>query len=158
MPRSPRAQSLLLAAFTGLLLVTGAAFVSTFGSQLTWQQRDAVDVSVDEYAVHDGETPTVTVRLTVTNPLDRPVEVSDSELVVFEGGEPHVEGARLTTPRTSSVPDTTVPAGGERTVTATMDVAEGGTERARAAVDGGSATVSGVLRVRLLGREFSVDV
>lgn len=158
MPRSPRAQSLLLAAFAALLLVTGAAFASTFGSQLTWQQRDAVDVSVDEYAVTDGEEPTVTVRLTVRNPLDRPVEVSDSELVVYRGTKPYGDDDRLTAPRTSSVSDTPVPAGGERTVTATMAVLDGGTERARAAVDDGSATVSGVLRVRLLGREFSVDV
>lgn len=157
MPRSPRAQSLLLAALAVLVLVSGAAFASTFGAQLTWQQRDTVATSVDGYAVGDG-TPAVRVRLTVENPLDRSIEVGNAELVVYEGEAPFDDGERLTVPRSSSVSDTTVPAGGERTVTVTARVAADAADRVRAAVANGSATASGVVEVRLAGREFSVDV
>lgn len=159
MPRSPRAQSSLLAAFAVLLLLTGGAFAPTFGAQLTWQQRDAVGVSVEDYTVRtDGESPTMRVRLAVDNPLDRAVEVSDPSVVVYEGEPPFEDDRQLTVPRTASVPDTTVPAGGERTVTLTATVAENGTERARAAVEAGNASASGILEARLVGREFSVDV
>lgn len=161
MPRSPRAQSLLLATVAVLLLVTGGAFAATFGSQLTWQQRDAVAVSVEEYAVVTADgAPAVRVRLAVENPLDRPIEVRDPELVVYEGEPPFEDDRELTVPRTASMPDTVVPADGERTVAVTMAVAENGngTDRARAAVDGGNASASGLVAVRLVGREFSVDV
>ena len=158
MPRSPRTQSLLLAAFAALLLVTGAAFATTFGSQLTWQQRDAVSASAGEYAFRGGEEPAVTARVTVTNPLDRPVAVGGAELVVYDGEAPFRDDERLTSASGTSIADVTVPADGERTVAVRMPVVDGAADAARAAVEDGSASASGVIRLRLFEREFSVDV
>lgn len=159
MPRSPRAQSFLIATLAVLLLVTGAAFVGAFGSQLTWQQRDAVTASAAGYAVETADgTPTVRLRLTVENPLDRPVEIAGSELVVYEGDPPFEDDDRLTVPRSSTVPDATVAAADQRTVTVSMTVDGDAVERARTAVADGSASASGVIEMRLAGREFDVDV
>ncbi|ESP89401.1 hypothetical protein [Candidatus Halobonum tyrrellensis] len=158
MPRSSRVQQVLLVALAGLLLVTGSAFATTFGSQLTWQQRDAVAVSAGEFAVHEGDPPTVTVELAVDNPLDRPVETTGADLVVYDGDPPFADDDPVSVRRSAAVPATTVPAGGERTVTVTLDLPADGVERARTAVDDGSASVSGTVRLELLGREFGVDV
>lgn len=159
MPRSPRSQRLLLGGFALLLVVSGTAFASTFGSQVSWQQRDAVDARVVGYEVVDDDgTTAMRVRLAVDNPISRPVRVSGGEIVVYEGEEPFSDADQLTVARSLTVPETTVPAGGDRTVDALVEVDANRTDRARAAVAEGSATASGVLTVELVGREFDVGV
>lgn len=160
MPRSPRTQRLLLGGFAILLVVTGTAFVSTFGTQLTWQQRDGVTAAPTGYElVADGDrAPAVRVAVRVENPLDRPIELSGGSLVVYDGARPFADGQQLTDAAGASIPRVTVPSGGERTVTATAELRSNSSERARTAVERGTATASGVVEVTLGGREFTVDV
>ncbi|WP_435128456.1 hypothetical protein [Halobaculum sp. D14] len=158
MVRSPRSQTALLAALAALALLTAAAFAPTFGSALTWQNRDTVSVSAEQYTVDGGETPTMTVTFAVDNPTRRRVTVVGASLVAYDGPAPHGDDAALTVPRSASVPRTTVPAGDTGTVTVVMDVSNSGVDRARQAVRSGRADVSGSLRLQLAGREFDVDV
>lgn len=157
MPRSPRTQRLLLGGFALLLVVTGTAFASTFGTQLTWQQRDGVTVAPTGYELvaddGDGE-PTVRVAVRVENPLGRPIELSGGSLVVYDGAD----GRQLTDAASASIPRVTVPPGGERTVAVTAALRSNSTRRARTAIERGTATASGVVEVTLGGREFTVDV
>ncbi|WP_435064030.1 hypothetical protein [Halobaculum sp. EA56] len=160
MVRSPRTQRVLLAAFAAMLAVGGAAFASTAGAQLAWQERDAVDVDPADYEVVDGEPPTIRVTVAVSNPTGAAVTVEPSAFVVFEGNA--TEADRLSAPRTARLAGdraaVTVPAGGTATVTVVADVPPERLDRTRAAVAEGRVVSSGSFRLTIRGRSDFIDV
>lgn len=160
MVRSPRTQRALLTVFAVLLAVGGAAFASTAGAQLAWQERDAVDFEPTDYEVVDGDQPTVRVTLAVSNPTGVGVTLTPSSFVVFEGSA--AAENRLSVPRTArlagSSRDVRVAAGGTETVTLVADVPPDRLDRTRTAIAEGRVVSSGTFRLTIKGRSDFVDV
>ncbi|MFB6176492.1 MAG: hypothetical protein ABEI99_05000, partial [Halobaculum sp.] len=123
---------LFLGVLLAVVVVSGTAFAVTYGGSLAWQQRDEVAVEVASIEL-SADATTVTVDLTVTNPLNEPIVVQSISLTVFPDGPPYGNDA-LVDPRTATVPRTTIDAQSETTVTVTGTVKEGKQSAAREAV------------------------
>lgn len=149
-------RQLSLGVLLALVVISGTAFAVTYGSSFAWQQRDQVEIGVNSYDLSsDGET--MTVELTITNPLSEPVSAQSTSLTVFPDGPPH-EDDELVDPRTATVSQTTVDAQSEATVTVTGSVKDGQESAARAALSDGTATASGPLTLELGERTYSINV
>lgn len=158
MVRSPRTQQLLLGVLAVLLAVSGVAFASTAGAQVSWQQRDAIDIQATEFRVVDGDEPTVEATVEVRNPTSVPIVVRASGVVLYENVA--TEGNALSTPRSERLADgaATVGAGETATVTLVADLTPEDVEPTRTAIEEDRAVLSGSFLVEIRGRNAYVDV
>jgi hypothetical protein len=153
--RSTRVQTAVIGLVVLSLALSGSAYSYATGSTVSWLDRDRITVSVGEWSV-SAEDAEVTTQMTLDNPTGRPITVKSgmSDLVLYRGPEPSTDAAQLTTPRTVSFRDTTVPAGESRTITVRLGVPANGTERLTDAVAADNTTVSGRLYVRMGQRDY----
>ncbi|MFC7098531.1 hypothetical protein [Halobaculum marinum] len=158
MVRSPRTQRVLLAVLAGCLAVSAAAFASTAGAQLAWQDRDAIDFSVDGYDLDDGDDPTLRIRVTASNPTAVETTVRVDSLVAFD--RVAADGNELTVPRsaTMSPRSVTLAPGESTTLVVVADVPADRLDRTREAIAAGRVTASGSFSVEIRDRRFSADV
>lgn len=158
MVRSPRTQKLLLGVLAVLLAVSGVAFASTAGAQVSWQQRDAIDIQATELRVVDGEQPTVEATIEVRNPTSVPITLRASGVVLYDGAAE--QGNALSTPRSERLADgaATVGAGETTTVTLVADLDAEDVEPTRTAIEEDRAVLSGTFLVEMRGRNAYIDV
>lgn len=155
--RSPRIQSFLLVALLGSLVVTGSALAGTFGTQLAYQERDAIEVTATEYTL-SADASELTVTFEINNPLARTVEITSGSLAAYEGDPPFVGQTPLSVPQSSAVEQTTVEAETSATITATLEIREEQRDAARRAAENDDIAVSGILFAHIRGGNFQIDV
>lgn len=158
MVRSPRTQRLLLGVLAVLLAVSGVAFVSTAGAQVSWQQRDAIAIEATEFRVVDGDQPTVEATVEVRNPTSIPITLRASGVVLYENAA--AQGNALSTPRSERLADgaATIGAGETATLTVVADLDAEDVEPTRTAIEDDRAVLSGSFLVEMRGRNAYIDV
>ncbi|WP_224447254.1 hypothetical protein [Haloprofundus salilacus] len=124
--------------FVALFALTAGLFGAAFQTQLAIARSDSIEASATTLAVSDdGESLEITVR--ARNPTSKTLTLSGAHLVG------RVDGEELTHYGTRSLDDVALAPGETTKFTVAVELVDGETEAARAAVEEGRVRVGGEL-------------